>query len=168
MTDSLTPNTELCSQNWKKEESPKSTKKSKLEAKPKFNSGKFVSLFLRKLCIHRSNLPSKGNCTSQIDLDDAPVQPTHKLREVPQTKNAVQIRIPVTDQQMYLFPPIEEARFQIMHQLFAWEAMVTSQVRFHSSLSLSSGFRINLLLNTLAQAYETMDGWKNDGSQKLL
>jgi dynein heavy chain 1, cytosolic len=34
---------------------------------------------------------------------------------------------------MYLFPSIEEARFQIMQQLFAWQAIVTSQVRLQSS-----------------------------------
>lgn len=34
---------------------------------------------------------------------------------------------------MYLYPSIEEARFQIMQQLFAWEAIVTSQLRLQSS-----------------------------------
>jgi dynein heavy chain 1 len=34
---------------------------------------------------------------------------------------------------MYLFPSIEEARFQIMQQLFAWQAIVTSQTRLQSS-----------------------------------
>jgi dynein heavy chain 1 len=34
---------------------------------------------------------------------------------------------------MYLFPSIEEARFQIMQQLFAWQAIVTSQTRLQST-----------------------------------
>jgi dynein heavy chain 1 len=34
---------------------------------------------------------------------------------------------------MYLYPSIEEARFQIMQQLFAWEAIVLSQTRLQSS-----------------------------------
>jgi dynein heavy chain 1 len=34
---------------------------------------------------------------------------------------------------MYLYPSIEEARFQIMQQLFAWQAIVTSQTRLQSS-----------------------------------
>lgn len=33
----------------------------------------------------------------------------------------------------YLYPSIEEARFQITQQLFAWEAIVTSQTRLQSS-----------------------------------
>lgn len=38
----------------------------------------------------------------------------------------------ITNQTMYLFPSIEEARFQIMQQLFAWQAIVTSQLRLQS------------------------------------
>lgn len=34
---------------------------------------------------------------------------------------------------MYLYPSIEDSRFQIMQQLFAWEAIVTSQLRLQSS-----------------------------------
>jgi dynein heavy chain 1 len=34
---------------------------------------------------------------------------------------------------MYLYPSIEEARFQIMQQLFAWQAIVLSQTRLQSS-----------------------------------
>ena len=39
----------------------------------------------------------------------------------------------ITNQIMYLYPSIEEARFQIMQQLFAWEAIVLSQTRLQSS-----------------------------------
>lgn len=34
---------------------------------------------------------------------------------------------------MYLYPSVEEARFAIMQQLFAWQAIVTSQTRLQSS-----------------------------------
>lgn len=34
---------------------------------------------------------------------------------------------------MYLYPSIEEARFQIMQQLFQWQAVVTSQQRLQST-----------------------------------
>uniref|UniRef100_A0A1B0B0C4 Dynein heavy chain, cytoplasmic n=1 Tax=Glossina palpalis gambiensis TaxID=67801 RepID=A0A1B0B0C4_9MUSC len=71
----------------------------------------------------------------EVDLSmdtDAPAQPTHKLGGEPQIQNAVH-EIRITNQQMYLYPSIEEARFQIMQQLFAWQAIVTSQVRLQSS-----------------------------------
>lgn len=39
----------------------------------------------------------------------------------------------IKNQAMYLFPSIEEARFQLMQQMFAWQAIVTSQQRLQSS-----------------------------------
>lgn len=74
---------------------------------------------------------------SKKDMDysmdtDAPVQPTIKPGGDPQILNAVH-EIRITNQQMYLFPSIEEARFQIMQQLFAWQAIVTSQTRLQST-----------------------------------
>lgn len=71
----------------------------------------------------------------ELDLSmdtDAPAQPTHKLGGEPQIQNAVH-EIRITNQQMYLYPSIEEARFQIMQQLFAWQAIVTSQIRLQST-----------------------------------
>jgi dynein heavy chain 1, cytosolic len=71
----------------------------------------------------------------EVDLSmdtDAPVQPSIKPGGDPQIQNAIH-EIRITNQQMYLFPSIEEARFQIMQQLFAWQAIVTSQVRLQSS-----------------------------------
>ncbi|CAO1413898.1 unnamed protein product [Diamesa tonsa] len=70
-----------------------------------------------------------------VDLSmdtDAPVQPSIKPGGDPQIQNAIH-EIRITNQQMYLFPSIEEARFQIMQQLFAWQAIVTSQTRLQSS-----------------------------------
>ncbi|CAG9813267.1 unnamed protein product [Phaedon cochleariae] len=63
---------------------------------------------------------------------DAPVQPTHKPGGDPQIQIAVH-EVRITNQTMYLYPSIEEARSQIMQQLFAWQAIVTSQQRLQSS-----------------------------------
>lgn len=71
----------------------------------------------------------------EVDLSmdtDIPALPTHKPGGDPQIKHEIH-EIRITNQQMYLFPSIEEARFQITQQLFAWEAIVTSQTRLQSS-----------------------------------
>lgn len=43
------------------------------------------------------------------------------------------LEVRIKNQAMYLFPSIEEARFQLMQQMFAWQAIVTSQQRLQSS-----------------------------------
>ncbi|XP_065167911.1 dynein heavy chain, cytoplasmic isoform X2 [Atheta coriaria] len=63
---------------------------------------------------------------------DAPAQPTHKPGGDPEIKTVVH-EVRITNQTMYLFPSIEEARFQIMQQMFAWQAIVTSQQRLQST-----------------------------------
>jgi dynein heavy chain 1 len=63
---------------------------------------------------------------------DAPAQPTHKPGGDPHIQVVVH-EVRITNQTMYLYPSIEEARFQIMQQLFAWEAIVMSQQRLQSS-----------------------------------
>lgn len=63
---------------------------------------------------------------------DAPAQPTHKPGGDPHIQIVIH-EIRITNQTMYLHPSIEEARFQIMQQLFAWQAIVTSQQRLQSS-----------------------------------
>lgn len=71
----------------------------------------------------------------EIDLSmdtDAPAQPTHKPGGDPQITLMVH-EIRITNQIMYLYPSIEEARFQLMQQLFQWQAIVTSQTRLQSS-----------------------------------
>lgn len=71
----------------------------------------------------------------EVDLSmdtDAPTLPTHKPGGDPHIQHAIH-EIRITNQQMYLFPSIEEARFQITQQLFAWQAIVTSQTRLQSS-----------------------------------
>lgn len=71
----------------------------------------------------------------EVDLSmdtEVPTKPTHEPGGAPQIQEALH-EIRITNQQMYLFPSIEEARFQITQQLFAWEAIVTSQTRLQSS-----------------------------------
>ncbi|CAH1114572.1 unnamed protein product [Psylliodes chrysocephalus] len=63
---------------------------------------------------------------------DAPAQPTHKPGGDPQIQTMIH-EVRITNQTMYLYPSIEEARFLIMQQLFAWQAIVTSQQRLQSS-----------------------------------
>lgn len=63
---------------------------------------------------------------------DAPTQHTHKPGGDPQIQTVIH-EVRITNQTMYLYPSIEEARFQIMQQLFAWQAIVTSQQRLQSS-----------------------------------
>lgn len=68
----------------------------------------------------------KRDIDSSMDTD-APIQPTHKLGGDPKILNQLH-EVRITNQTMYLYPSIEDARFQIMQQLFAWQAIVTSQV----------------------------------------
>ncbi|XP_077296363.1 dynein heavy chain, cytoplasmic isoform X2 [Arctopsyche grandis] len=109
--------------------------------------------------------------TKEIDLSmdtDAPTKPTHKLGGDPKIARVVH-EVRITNQQMYLFPSLEEARFQIMQQLFAWQAVVTSQHRLQSSRyqvglarPQAQTYR-NLLTKlpsgsaTLEEAYEAID-----------
>ena len=46
-------------------------------------------------------------------------------------KSVHEIRI--TNQTMYLHPPLAEGRCKLLEQLLAWEAIVTSQPRIQSS-----------------------------------
>ncbi|XP_044006814.1 dynein heavy chain, cytoplasmic isoform X3 [Aphidius gifuensis] len=71
----------------------------------------------------------------EVDLSmdtDAPTKPTHKPGGDPKIQNQIH-EVRITNQTMYLYPSIEDARFQIMQQLFAWQAIVTSQIRLQSS-----------------------------------
>ncbi|CAB0033630.1 unnamed protein product [Trichogramma brassicae] len=71
----------------------------------------------------------------KVDLSmdtDAPMLPAHKLGGDPKIQNQFH-EVRITNQTMYLYPSIEDARFQIMQQLFAWQAIVTSQTRIQSS-----------------------------------
>ncbi|XP_050421392.1 dynein heavy chain, cytoplasmic isoform X3 [Adelges cooleyi] len=63
---------------------------------------------------------------------DAPPQPTNKLGGDPQIKVQI-LEVRITNQTIYLYPNLCEARVQLMQQFFAWQAVVTSQVRLQSS-----------------------------------
>lgn len=63
---------------------------------------------------------------SNMDTD-GPTLLCHKLGGSPRIQNQLH-EVRITNQTMYLYPSIEDARFQIMQQLFAWQAIVTSQV----------------------------------------
>lgn len=39
----------------------------------------------------------------------------------------------ITNQIMYLYPSVDEARVHILQQLYAWQAVVTSQTRLQST-----------------------------------
>ena len=56
----------------------------------------------------------------------------HKLGGEPQIKKMLH-DIRITNQIMYLHPSIEDCRCTVMQQLFAWEAVVTSQERIQST-----------------------------------
>ncbi|KOC68078.1 Dynein heavy chain, cytoplasmic [Habropoda laboriosa] len=111
-----------------------------------------------------------------VDLSmdtDAPSQPTHKPGGDPKIQNQIH-EVRITNQTMYLYPSIEDARFQIMQQLFAWQAIVTSQVRLQSSrynvglYKPESGTYRNLLtklpygVHHLEAAYEAVESKMKD------
>ncbi|XP_030020118.2 dynein heavy chain, cytoplasmic isoform X1 [Manduca sexta] len=73
--------------------------------------------------------------SNELDLSMdtySPAEPTHKPGGEPQIARVVH-EVRITNQQMYLFPSLEEARFQLMRQMFAWQAIVTSQHRLQST-----------------------------------
>lgn len=63
---------------------------------------------------------------------DAPAKPTHAPGGDP-TVGGLTHEVRITNQIMYLYPSVEEARFLIMQQLFSWQAVVTRQIRLQSS-----------------------------------
>ncbi|KAK3866515.1 hypothetical protein Pcinc_027959 [Petrolisthes cinctipes] len=79
-----------------------------------------------------------GNRQKDEDVDiipmdtDTPDKPTHKPGGDPKITQVVQ-EVRITNQTMYMHPAIEQARHQIMEQLFSWQAIVTSQNRIQST-----------------------------------
>ncbi|KAG0726862.1 Dynein heavy chain, cytoplasmic [Chionoecetes opilio] len=68
-----------------------------------------------------------------IPMDtDTPDKPTHKPGGDPKINQVIQ-EVRITNQTMYMHPAIEQARYQIMEQLFGWQAIVTSQNRIQST-----------------------------------
>nr|XP_024214265.1 dynein heavy chain, cytoplasmic isoform X3 [Halyomorpha halys] len=100
----------------------------------------------------------------ELDLSmdtDAPARPTHAPGGDPHVQTVTH-EVRITNQIMYLYPSIEEARFQIMQQLFQWQAVVTSQQRLQSS-------RYQLGLERLiSQSYRDLLTKLPNGSQALI
>ncbi|BES93792.1 dynein heavy chain [Nesidiocoris tenuis] len=107
--------------------------------------------------------------SSGIDLSmdtDAPAKPTHAPGGDP-TVGGLTHEVRITNQIMYLYPSIEEARFHIMQQLFQWQAVVSSQNRLQSSRYqvgfdrvMSQSYRdllTRLPQQSLFKAYESID-----------
>jgi dynein heavy chain 1 len=81
---------------------------------------------------HLKGIESKeDNDTDNMDTD-APEQPAHKLGGEPQIRKLMH-EIRITNQLMYLHPSLEECRFNLLQQFFAWMAIVTSQERIQST-----------------------------------
>jgi dynein heavy chain 1 len=76
-----------------------------------------------------------GNTEDTIDLSmdtDAPQQQANKPGGDPHIKHFVH-ELRITNQVMFLHPPLEAARFNIMHDLFNWEAIILSLPRIQHS-----------------------------------
>ncbi|KAG1662035.1 Dynein heavy chain, cytoplasmic [Nymphon striatum] len=63
---------------------------------------------------------------------DSPVAPAHKPGGDPKIEQLYH-EFRITNQVMYLAPPLEEVRNNLYNQLFAWMAVITSQTRIQSS-----------------------------------
>ncbi|XP_052769398.1 cytoplasmic dynein 1 heavy chain 1-like isoform X2 [Mya arenaria] len=76
-----------------------------------------------------------GKKEDQVDYSmdtDAPTQPTQKLGGEPNIKTFVH-ELRITNQLIYVNPPVEEARVNIMQELFSWEAIIASLPRIKHS-----------------------------------
>ncbi|XP_074643936.1 cytoplasmic dynein 1 heavy chain 1-like isoform X2 [Tubulanus polymorphus] len=76
-----------------------------------------------------------GQTEEQIDLSmdtDAPVQQAHKPGGEPQIKSLIH-ELRITNQLMYLNPPLEDARFNLLQDLFLWEAIIVKLPRIQHS-----------------------------------
>ncbi|KAB7503493.1 Dynein heavy chain, cytoplasmic [Armadillidium nasatum] len=97
---------------------------------------------------------------NEDDLDiltdtDAPEKPAHKPGGDPKIQQVFH-EVRITNQIMYLHPSVEEARYQIMQQLFSWQAIVTSQSRIQSTRYQLAYAAINNVVE-LVSAY--VDDW---------
>ncbi|KAL3873221.1 hypothetical protein ACJMK2_036362 [Sinanodonta woodiana] len=80
----------------------------------------------------------KEDTVDQSMDTDAPQQPVNKPGGDPKIRPQVH-ELRITNQELYLSPPIEEARVHLMQELFGWEAIITSLPRIqHSRYQVSS------------------------------
>ena len=60
------------------------------------------------------------------DMDTEPSTPVHSPEGVPQIRQKMH-DIRISNQNIYLDPPIKDCTYNVLQQLFAWQAFVTSQ-----------------------------------------
>ena len=74
----------------------------------------------------------EGKNQQEADFTDSDTTTAHKLGGDPQILTLIH-EIRITNQVIYVNPSVEEARYNIMQQLFAWENVVLLQTRIQSS-----------------------------------
>ena len=74
---------------------------------------------------------TKDDSRSEMDTTE-PATPAHNPGGYPQIKKQTH-NIRITNQIMFLHPPIEDCRYSVLQQLFAWQAVVSSQERIQST-----------------------------------
>ena len=75
---------------------------------------------------------NKDEIDYSMDTESPSATTAHKLGGDPQIRKML-YDIRITNQIMYLHPSIEDCRYTILQQLFAWQAVVTSQERIQST-----------------------------------
>ena len=74
----------------------------------------------------------EGEEEAEDSKDMEPATPAHSPGGDPQIRRQLH-DIRITNQIMYLHPPIKDCRNNVLQQLFAWQAVVTSQNRIQST-----------------------------------
>ncbi|XP_064603299.1 cytoplasmic dynein 1 heavy chain 1-like isoform X2 [Liolophura sinensis] len=107
----------------------------------------------------------KGKQDEGIDhsMDtDAPAQTSHKPGGDPKIKALIH-ELRITNQVIYVQPSVEDARFNIMQELFAWEAIITSLPRIQHSR-----YQVGLDVESEAEStYKSVMTKLPDGQQTL-
>uniref|UniRef100_T1JGT9 Dynein heavy chain, cytoplasmic n=1 Tax=Strigamia maritima TaxID=126957 RepID=T1JGT9_STRMM len=104
----------------------------------------------------------RGDTDIDFSMDtDAPSVPTHKPGGNPRVVALVH-EVRITNQMMYLHPSIEEARYNIMQQLFGWEAIVLAlnriqSTRYQVGLDKSTTETYKNLLSKLPDGLDVLD-----------
>jgi len=80
----------------------------------------------------RKDADAEADNTMDTEPTGSSDQPIVKLGGQPQIRTIVH-EIRITNQTMYLHPPLPEARTKIYELMFAWQAIVTSQTRIQST-----------------------------------
>lgn len=91
----------------------------------------------------------EGKNQQETDFADTDTTTAHKPGGDPQIQTLIH-EIRITNQVIYVNPSVEEARFNIMQQLFAWENVVLLQTRIQSSR-----YQVSLLMHASYLILET-------------